>query len=154
LTASGLRACLGHRTVDVGEGYMTAELDVRPELLNPLGVAHGGVVSALVDHVLGAVLYPVMPRGSWAATTEFKINLLAPSGPTRFRPDPEVNAVCRRTAVVRIDVTCAEELVAAAQGTVTIRPPKPSIEELERAGGPRGHGPASERDGGDVRHLL
>lgn len=78
LTAGGLRACLGHRTVDVGEGYMTAELDVRHELLNPFGVAHGGVVSALVDHVLGAVLYPVMPRGSWAATTEFKINLLAP----------------------------------------------------------------------------
>ena len=37
-----------------------------------LGTAHGGVVSALADHVLGSVMYPVMASGQWAATTEFK----------------------------------------------------------------------------------
>jgi acyl-coenzyme A thioesterase PaaI-like protein len=38
----------------------------------------GGTFAALVDHVLGAVLDPLIPRGAWAATTEFKLNLLAP----------------------------------------------------------------------------
>ena len=33
---------------------MTAELDVRPELLNPFGSAHGGTLAALADHVLGS----------------------------------------------------------------------------------------------------
>ena len=75
---TGLPAYLGVRTVDIGPGTMIAELDIRPELLNPFGTAHGGVLAALVDHVLGAVLYPVIPRGAWAATTEFKLNLLAP----------------------------------------------------------------------------
>jgi len=129
MTATGLPAYLGLRTVDVGEGTMTAQLDVRDELLNPFGVAHGGVVSALVDHVLGAVLYPVIPRGSWAATTEFKVNLLAPVRSGTVSARSEVIALTQRTAVVRIDVTCGDQLVAAAQGTVTIRPPKPPTEE-------------------------
>ncbi len=121
--ATGLPAYLGLRTVEVGEGTMVAEVDVRDDLLNPFGVAHGGVVSTLVDHVLGAVLYPLMPRGSWAATTEFKLNLLAPVRTGTVRARSEVIALGRRTAVVRIDVTSGERLVAAAQGTVTIRPP-------------------------------
>src|SRR5690242_16701145 len=76
--AGGLPGFLGVRTTDMGPGTMTAEVDVRPDLLNAFGSMHGGVLASLVDHVLGAVLYPVMPQGYWAATTEFKLNLLAP----------------------------------------------------------------------------
>ena len=122
---SGLPAYLGIRTVELGPGTMTAELDVRPDLLNPFGTAHGGVLTALVDHVLGAVLYPLMPRGSWAATTEFKVNLLAPVRDGVLRARSEVMAMTKRTAVVRIDVTNDDRLVGLAQGTVTISPPKP-----------------------------
>jgi len=122
---TGLPAYLGIRTVDMGPGTMTAELDVRPDLLNPFGTAHGGVLTALVDHVLGAVLYPLMPRGSWAATTEFKVNLLAPARDGVLRARSEVMAMTKRTAVVRIDVTNDDRLVGLAQGTVTISPPKP-----------------------------
>ena len=122
---TGLPAYLGIRTVDMGPGTMTAELDVRPDLLNPFGTAHGGVLTALVDHVLGAVLYPLMPRGSWAATTEFKVNLLAPTRDGVLRARSEVMAMTKRTAVVRIDVTNDDRLVGLAQGTVTISPPKP-----------------------------
>lgn len=125
----GLPGFLGLRTVEVGPGTMTAELDVRDDLLNPFGVAHGGVVSAMVDHVLGAVLYPLIPRGAWAATTEFKLNLLAPVREGAVQARSEVIALTKRTAVVRIDVTCDGGLVGAAQGTVTIRPPAPPTEE-------------------------
>jgi uncharacterized protein (TIGR00369 family) len=104
---------------------MTAELDVRPDLLNPFGSAHGGVLTALVDHVLGAVMYPIMPKGSWAATTEFKVNLLAPVRDGVLRARSEVQAMTKSTAVVRIDVTNDGRLAGLAQGTVTIRPPKP-----------------------------
>src|SRR3546814_1837431 len=51
----GIPDYLAIRTVEVGPGTMTAELDVRPELLNPFGSAHGGTLAALADHVLGAV---------------------------------------------------------------------------------------------------
>lgn len=123
---TGIPAYLGLRTIDVGPGTMTAELDVRDELLNPFGSAHGGTVAALVDHVLGAVLYPLIPRGAWAATTEFKLNFLAPVAGGVLRARSEVVAMTKRTAVVRIDVVNDGRLVGAAQGTVTIRPPQPA----------------------------
>ena len=121
---TGLPAYLGIRTVDVGPGTMTAELDVRPELLNPFGTAHGGVLAALVDHVLGAVLYPLIPRGAWAATTEFKLNLLAPARDGVLQARSQVMSMTKRTAVVRIDVTNNDRLIGLAQGTVTISLPK------------------------------
>jgi uncharacterized protein (TIGR00369 family) len=121
---TGLPAYLGVRTVDVGPGTMVAELDVREELLNPFGTAHGGVLAALVDHVLGAVLYPLIPRGAWAATTEFKLNLLAPARDGVLRAQSQVMSMTKRTAVVRIDVTNNDRLVGLAQGTVTISLPK------------------------------
>lgn len=121
---TGLPAYLGIVTVEVGPGSMTAELEVRPELLNPFGTAHGGVLTALVDHVLGSVLYPLIPRGAWAATTEFKVNLLAPVRDGVLHARSEVLALTKRTAVVRIDVTNGDRLVGLAQGTVTISQPK------------------------------
>jgi uncharacterized protein (TIGR00369 family) len=122
---TGLPQYLGIRTVDVGPARMVAELDVRAELLNPFGTAHGGVVAGLVDHVLGAVLYPVIERGQWAATTEFKINLLATVRGGVLRAEAVIVAMSRRSAVVQVEVANDGRLCALAQGTVLIPDPKP-----------------------------
>lgn len=125
MTMTGIPDYLGIRVTGVGPGTMTAELDVRSELLNPFGSAHGGTLAALVDHVLGAVLYPLIPPGAWAATTELKLNFLAPVRDGVLRARSEVISLTKRTAVVRIDATNGDRLVGAAQGTVTISAPKP-----------------------------
>jgi len=114
----GLPTYLGIRTVEVGPARLIAELEVRDELLNPFGFAHGGVVAGLVDHVLGAVLYPVIERGQWAATTEFKLNLVAAVRTGVLRAEAIIVAMSRRTAVVQIEVTNDGRLAALAQGTV------------------------------------
>lgn len=124
MTMTGIPDYLGIHVTDVGPGTMVAELDVRTELMNPFGSAHGGTLAALVDHVLGAVLYPLIPRGAWAATTELKLNFLAPVREGVLRASSEVISLSRRTAVVRIDATNDGRLVGAAQGTVTISAPK------------------------------
>jgi len=121
---TGIPEYLDIRVTDVGPGTMTAELEVRPELLNPFGSAHGGVLAALMDHVLGAVLYPLIAPGAWAATTELKLNFLAPIRDGVLEARSEVISLTRRTAVVRIDATNGDRLVGAAQGTVTISEPR------------------------------
>jgi uncharacterized protein (TIGR00369 family) len=121
---TGVPGYLGIRTVEMGPGVMVAEAEIRPDLLNPFGTAHGGVLAALVDHVLGSVLYPVIPRGAWAATTQLNLNFIAPARGGVLRARSEIIAMSRRTAVVRIDVTNDGRLVGAAQGTVTISLPK------------------------------
>lgn len=121
---SGLPGWLGIRHVDIGPGRLVAELETRDDLLNSQGTLHGGVVSALTDHVLGAVLYPVIDKGAWAATTEFKINLTKPVTAGTVRAVSEVVTLGRLIAVVRIEVSNEDRTVALAQGTVTIVPPR------------------------------
>ena len=122
----GLSHELGMQLEEYAPGYLRAGLDVRPELLTPIGNLHGGAIAALVDHVLGCVLYPHMERGQWAATTEFKVNYLNPVTDGRLVAEASIVNMTRRSAVVRIDVTNNDRLVAAAQGTCTIVDPKPS----------------------------
>jgi 1,4-dihydroxy-2-naphthoyl-CoA hydrolase len=122
--ATGLPAFLGIRTVSMTPARMVAELEVRPDLRTPFGTAHGGVFAALVDHVLGAVMYPHIERGHWAATTEFKLNLLAPVREGVLRAEAAIVAMSKRTAVVQIELTNGDRLVGLAQGTVLITAPK------------------------------
>lgn len=117
---TGLPKFLDARIVEITPGRLVATVDVRRELLTPFGSLHGGVLAALCDHVLGCVLYPLMPRGAWAATTEFKLNYLAAVRDGVLRAEATVLALTKRTAVVRIDVTNGDRLACIAQGTVLV----------------------------------
>ena len=121
---TGLPGYLGIRTLDIGPGRMVAAFEVRPELLNPFGSLHGGALAALVDHVLGSVLYPVIQPGAWAATTEFKLNLLAPVREGQLKAEAVIVSMTKRTAVVQITVTNEARLAGLAQGTVLVMLPK------------------------------
>jgi uncharacterized protein (TIGR03086 family) len=83
-------------------------------------------------------MYPVMPRGWWAATTEYKVNNLAPVRDGRLRAEATIVAMTKRTSVVRIDVTNDGRLVCVAQGTCLLQEPKPPAE------GPGSHVPRTE----------
>lgn len=130
----GIDAYLGIEATEFTAGRLVAGFDVTDEIITMIGNIHGGCISALVDHVLGVVMYPVMPPKSWAATTEFKINLLAPVTGGRVEATAQIISMSKRLAVVRIDVENItpgadgspprRRLVAVAQGTSTIVAPK------------------------------
>lgn len=122
--ANGLTDYLGLKLVDAGPGTATAEIEVKPDLLQSFGAVHGGVVAALVDHVLGASIFPAVPRGTWPATLEFKLNYLAPVREGTIRAVGEVITLRRRTAVVQVEVTNDGRPVAFALGTISLNPPK------------------------------
>ena len=122
---TGLPKFLGLRVDSVTAGRMVVSLDARDEFHNPFGSMHGGILAGLVDHVLGAVLYPVIPRGHWAATTEFKLNYLAPVRTGVVTAEANIISMTKRTAVVRVEVSNDGRPVCAAQGTVLIQAPKP-----------------------------
>ena len=120
----GIDGFLGIRIDNVEPGKLVASFDVTDEMITMIGNMHGGCLSAFCDHVLGVVLYPVMPEGSWAATTEFKINLLIPVSGGTCTATPDVISMSRTTAVVRIDGANDDRRVAAAQCTCLIMAPK------------------------------
>jgi 1,4-dihydroxy-2-naphthoyl-CoA hydrolase len=120
----GLPGFLGIRLTDTWPGGMRAEIEVRDELLTPFKNLHGGVLAALCDHVLGTVCYPVIPPGAWAATTEFKLNYLAPVTGGTLAASAQIVSLTKRTAVVRIEVDNDGRQVCLAQGTVLVMAPK------------------------------
>jgi 1,4-dihydroxy-2-naphthoyl-CoA hydrolase len=122
--AGGLHEFLGFETVDVGPGTMQGRFEVRPELMTPIGNMHGGVLAAFCDHLLGTVCYPVMKKGQWAATTEFKLNLTRPVTQGAVDGYATIVTMGRTQAVVRIDVHNEGRVAAFAQGTVTIMDPR------------------------------
>lgn len=122
----GIDGFLGLKITEIEAGHLVCEMPVTEALLTGFGNMHGGCLSALCDHVLGMVMYPVMEDGYWAATTEFKINLLRPVTGGTCVATAEIVSMSRRLSVVRIDVTNEDRLVAVAQGTCTIVAPRTS----------------------------
>jgi 1,4-dihydroxy-2-naphthoyl-CoA hydrolase len=120
----GLPGYLGIHLTEAWPGGIRAEIPVRDELLNPFGNLHGGVLASLCDHLLGTVCYPVIPPGAWAATTEFKLNYLAPVTAGSLSAVAQIFSLTKRTAVVRIEVDNDGRQVCLAQGTVLVMPPK------------------------------
>ena len=121
---TGLPDYLGIRFVEVGPGHCVAELEVVEQLLNPFGAAHGAVLASLVDHVLGSAVLPIVPRGTWPATLEFKLNYMAPTRPGTLRATARVLSMSSRTAVVSVECDNDGRPVGTALGTVALTPPK------------------------------
>lgn len=118
--AGGLPGYLGLELVKFEAGKLWAKATIRDELLTPFGTAHGGVTAAIVDHVTGVVLYPLMNPGQWAATTEIKTNYIAPVKAGVVDAESTVLAMTNRSAVVRAELYFGGRLAAAAQATLTI----------------------------------
>ncbi len=123
---TGVPGYLGIRFTEVTPGSCVAELEVGDHLLNPFGAAHGAVLAALVDHVLGSAVFPIVPRGTWPATLEFKLNYLAPTRPGVLRATGRVVSLSKKTAVVAVECENDGRLVGAALGTIALTPPKPA----------------------------
>ena len=121
--AGGLPGFLGAEIVELGPGRLVARMDVRDDLVTPMGAVHGGVIAGFIDHALGCVLYPLMKRGQWAATTEFKLNYLAPVRKGTLVAESTVVQFGKRSAVIRVDVVNDGKLAAVAQGTLLVAEP-------------------------------
>ena len=57
-------------------GEARVVLDLKPHHLNMRGVAHGGVISALLDTALGGAVIASIPKEWWCATIQLSINYL------------------------------------------------------------------------------
>ncbi len=115
-------AHLGIEVERAEPGRIVCSLAVRPEHVTPVvGVVHGGVIAALVDHTLSIAVYPLVEVGKWVATVEFKINYLGSVRGGVVRATGVVERLGKRVAVVRVDVENDGAPVALAQGTLYVR---------------------------------
>ena len=112
----GFTLRLGRR----GSGSCSAALDVRPELLNPNGVVHGGALFSMADTVMGAALHTTLAPGEYCATVEIKIHFLQPVSKGKIRCSTRVVQRGHRLAVLESHLSVGRRQVAQALGTFAI----------------------------------
>lgn len=102
----------------------TATIDIGPVHHNSNGVAHGAVIVALIDTVMGAAAMSAVPEGSFCATIELHTRFLRPVTEGRIEAEATVMSAGRR--VVHLEAKARDtdgRLVASATGSFAVIAP-------------------------------
>ena len=120
---------LGIRVSRMEGGEAEASIELAPHHTNNRGVAHGGVVSSLLDSAMGAAVISAIPKEWWCATTGLTIQFIAGPHEGTLTATGKVARRGRSIAFVRGEAHDASgRLLATAQGTWHLWPHKPEME--------------------------
>ena len=99
---------------------VTVELPIRPELMNPTGILHGGVIASMADEAAwhGLVHQYGEAAGKKCTTTELKVNYLRPITGKKATARAIVVKAGRTLCVFRVDIFGGDKRLAAL-ATVT-----------------------------------
>lgn len=136
-TFVGFNEKLGHRMVAWRPGFVELTMEVRPDLMNASGVAHGGVLMTLLDAASGlSASYqgPDKPR-HFCRTLSFTTQFINPGRPGLLTVRGQKRAGGGRTFVCEAEITDERgELIAVGTGTFhqidkpdTTQRPKPAL---------------------------
>jgi 5-carboxymethyl-2-hydroxymuconate isomerase len=120
---------LGIRVTRMEGGEAEALVELAPHHTNNRGVAHGGVVSSLLDSAMGAAVISAIPKEWWCATTGLTIQFVAGAHEGTLTATGKVVRRGRSIAFVQGEAHDATgRLMATAQGTWHLWPHKPEME--------------------------
>jgi uncharacterized protein (TIGR00369 family) len=115
---------IGSELDELGPGTCTASVARRPELLQYLGMFHGGVTAYLVDHATTVAAATILKPGQAVLTAEYKLNLMAPATGERLICRARVIKPGSNMTVVAADVFSLadgrEKQTAAALATIAV----------------------------------
>jgi len=126
-------AYLGTEIRQRDDGTIETRLELGPHHLNRRGVAHGGVITSLLDSALGAAVIAAIPKEWWCATTSLTTQFLGGAGTGLLTATGRVLRRSRNVAFAGGEVRdAADRLVATAIGTWHLWPyrPVPHVSEL------------------------
>ena len=136
VAASSFHASIGITVEQVREGSVDLRLDAGPDHVNLQNTVHGGVLATLLDTAAGLAVRSAIPPGSRHVSVNLDVQYLAPASTGVLLATGVVVRMGRRLAFAEADVTDAGgELVARAQVTIAVSPPKFERAGEETAGG-------------------
>ncbi len=126
---------LGAEVVCGDERRSEVVLELAPHHLNRRGVAHGGVISSLLDSALGAAVIASIPQEWWCATTSLSTQFLEGAGRGRLTATGRLLRRGRAVAFAAGEVHDEKgRLIATATGSWHLWPYKPG--RRQAPGGP------------------
>lgn len=76
---NNFRKLLGVKIEDISEGAAVLSLPIREDLLQSGNMVHGGVLSVLIDSVIGTAVRTVLDPNEFSVTAEMNINYFRPA---------------------------------------------------------------------------
>ena len=126
---------LGTEVIRRGDGEAEVRLELKPHHLNSRGVAHGGVITAVLDSALGAAVICSMPKEWWCATTSLTTQFVGGARAGTLVGHGRVVRRGRSVAFASGEIRDgAGQLVATASGTWHLWPYQPGTRPA--GGGP------------------
>ncbi len=116
-----LRRFLGMDIEDGEPGHAVARVEVSPDLLNPNGVVHGGVLFTMVDTAMGKATLSVLDEGQLCASVEVQLRFLRPVAGGQLEAAAQVVKPGRK--IVHLEARIhdgAGTLVATGTGTFVV----------------------------------
>lgn len=101
-------------------GISICSLEVKPNLLNPHNVLHGGVTYSMADTGMGAALYSMLEEGQSCATVEVKINYFRPVFSGTLTCETKMTNKGKKLAYLESEIMRKDKLIAKAVGTYSI----------------------------------
>ena len=109
----------------VHQGRSLCRIEVDDKLMNPHGVVHGSIMSALADTGMGGALYPLLAENESCATVEIKISYFKPVREGTLECTTQLLHKGKTVASLESEIFSNDKLVAKASGTYSIfRPQK------------------------------
>ena len=116
---------IGLSVTSAAAGHASGELLLAEKHLNPHGVAHGAVIYALADTVMGGALRPMLGEEQSCATLEIKITYFRPAFDGELNCTASVDHCGKRFAHVSARVEGGGKLIALATGNFAILAARP-----------------------------
>lgn len=94
---------VGVKVVEIREGYAKTELEVRPDLLNPINSVHGGALFTMIDITGGSA---AASHGENATTVDADIRYLRPGiGVSKLTCEAKEIKKGRQLLIYKVDVS-------------------------------------------------
>ncbi|OHT21568.1 PaaI family thioesterase [Edaphosphingomonas haloaromaticamans] len=126
LPAPPIARLMGFELVEVGDGLAIFEGTPFPDLLNPLGVVHGGWALTLIDSAAGCAGHATLAPGYGYTSVETKANFARPIAPDtgKVRAEGRVLTAGRRIIATEARITDSRgRIVAHGTSTLIVFPP-------------------------------
>lgn len=119
---------LGIDRVRSAHGRAEITLDLRKELTNRRGVAHGGLITSLLDVALGSAVVSGIRSREWCGTVQLSVQFREPGVGTSLTARGRMVRRGRHIAFAEGEVVDdGDRIVATAQGTWHVWPSRPPI---------------------------
>ena len=115
---------MGIQVPELGRGYASFVLPLRPDFHNSQGFLQGGVIAALADEAVAYALFSTVPEGEMINTVEIKINFLAPVKEGEIEARAHITKRGRTISLGEVTVRQGERLVAKGMCTYIHQKPR------------------------------